>query len=248
MRLKLARWFFAFTVLVVITSITVSVWLAVTVTPTIYTYGAVHEPSEFTSVAARVATVFCYFTNVTGCIIGVVSLLLAINPMRSSPAFAVWRLISVVSAIIVEAIFNLLLAPNYTAPSALAEWANNLGDRAVPALCIIGWLVFGPRLAMSTRTVMLSLIYGLVFVAFTLVRGGLFEVPGQQNDHWYPYPFLDATVYGYPFVFAVVGGLLVVCIGLGYAVLALDKVLPGPKPPKRAQLPPAIPAAPYSHP
>ncbi|MEI6621623.1 MAG: DUF4149 domain-containing protein [Actinomycetes bacterium] len=230
MRDILARIVFGATALCVVVGVGLSVWLSAIATPVVWSPWNAHATAEFGSAAGRVFTVFCYFTILSNCIVGVVTLLLALKPLRRSSGFAVWRLISLIAIIITGVVYNVMLAPLYTAPTGWSGLSNKLEHIIVPILAVIGWLAFGPRLPMRARTVWLALLYGAVYVVFTMLRGGLFEVAGQVNDHWYPYPFLDAARFGYgPIVINVVV-LAGVYVGLGFAILGLDKVLPGPKP------------------
>ncbi|MEI8080484.1 MAG: Pr6Pr family membrane protein [Actinomycetes bacterium] len=234
MRDILARIVFGATALCVVVGVGLSVWLSTTATLVVWTPWNGHATGEFGSVLGRIFTVFTYFTILSNCIVGVVTLLLALNPGRRSSGFAVWRLISLIAIIITGVVYNVMLAPLYTPPGGWSGVSNKLEHIVVPILAVVGWLVFGPRLPMRAKTVWLALLFGAFYVVFTMLRGGLFEVAGQVNDHWYPYPFLDAARFGYgPIVINVVV-LAGVYIGLGFAILGLDKVLPGPKPPKGA--------------
>jgi len=83
-----------------------------------------------------------------------------------------------------------------------------------PALVVVDWIVDPPETDLRLRDVGLWLIFPLVWVALTLLRGAF--------DHWYPYPFLDPDNGGYRsvayHVIAILAGLLVIAggtIGLG---------------------------------
>jgi hypothetical protein len=78
--------------------------------------------------------------------------------------------------------------------------------KAFPVLAVVDWLVDPPRTDLRYRDVGLWLIFPLVWVAFTLIRGAV--------DTWYPYPFLDPDNGGYRsvayHVIAILGGFLVI--------------------------------------
>ena len=83
-----------------------------------------------------------------------------------------------------------------------------------PVLAVIDWIIDPPETDLRLRDVGLWLIFPLVWVALTLLRGAL--------DNWYPYPFLDPDNGGYRsvayHVIAILAGLLVIAggtIGLG---------------------------------
>ena len=86
--------------------------------------------------------------------------------------------------------------------------------KLIPVLAVIDWIVDPPETDLRLRDVGLWLIFPLVWVALTLLRGAL--------DNWYPYPFLDPDNGGYRsvayHVIAILAGLLVIAggtIGLG---------------------------------
>ncbi|HET9613798.1 MAG TPA: Pr6Pr family membrane protein, partial [Candidatus Limnocylindrales bacterium] len=73
-----------------------------------------------------------------------------------------------------------------------------------PILIVIDWIVDPPETDLRMTDVVLWLIFPVVWLLFTLVRGRL--------DSWYPYPFLDPAHGGYPsvayHVIAIVAGFL----------------------------------------
>lgn len=83
-----------------------------------------------------------------------------------------------------------------------------------PILVVLDWIIDPPETDLRLRDVGLWLIFPLVWIALTLIRGAV--------DAWYPYPFLDPDNGGYRSVVyhvaAIFAGLLVIAggiIGLG---------------------------------
>jgi hypothetical protein len=83
-----------------------------------------------------------------------------------------------------------------------------------PVLVVIDWIIDPPETDLRLRDVGLWLIFPLLWIGLTLVRGAI--------DGWYPYPFLDPDNGGYRsvayHVAAILAGLLVIAggiIGLG---------------------------------
>src|SRR5436190_1403917 len=76
-----------------------------------------------------------------------------------------------------------------------------------PMLVVVDWLVDPPETDLRMTDVILWLIFPLVWVAATLIRGAV--------DHWYPYPFLDPDQGGYRSV-----GYHVVALFAGFIVIA----------------------------
>jgi hypothetical protein len=79
--------------------------------------------------------------------------------------------------------------------------------KAFPVLVVLDWLIDPPETDLRMQDVALWLIFPLVWVAVTLVRGAL--------DNWYPYPFLDPDHGGYGSV-----GYHVLAIFAGFLVIA----------------------------
>jgi hypothetical protein len=88
---------------------------------------------------------------------------------------------------------------------------------ASPVLCVAGWLLFGPRVASGPRVVALALLYPLAWLAFTLVRGPLVD--------FYPYPFLDVRLHGYPVVLLNCLFVGILFAALAACATALDRAL-----------------------
>jgi hypothetical protein len=178
----------------------------------------------------RSLNVFSFFTIQSNLIVGVTTLLLALDPLRSSTAFRVFRLIGLVAITVTFVVFHVALS-HLLDLETWAEAANQLLHTVVPVLAIVGWLAFGPRGLASARIAKLAVLFPVFYLAFVLIRGPL-------NSDWYPYPFVDVKTLGYLKV-AINGAwiaLLVVALAAGAA--SLDKRL-GP-----ARDTPAEPAAP----
>jgi hypothetical protein len=143
----------------------------------------------FPTVSGRLFNVFCYFTIQSNIIVGVTSLLLAIRPDRSSMAFRVFRLDGVVCIAITAVVYHTSLA-HLVNLQGMAVFSDKLMHTVCPALYLGGWLLFGPWGAISLRVIRYALIFPLTWLAFTLLRGPIVD--------FYPYPFLDVRVLGYP--------------------------------------------------
>jgi hypothetical protein len=174
---KWARPWFAATAACVLAGVAIS---AVT--------AANNSAGHFHPAAARALNAFAFFTIQSNLLAGVGSLLLAIRPDRDSQAFAVLRVTGLVAITVTGLVFHAVLARTLD----LAGWdalGNELVHTVVPVMTVVGWLALGPRALITVRTVWLSLIFPIGWLAFTLIRGAI--------AHWYPYPFIDVTRLGY---------------------------------------------------
>ncbi len=201
----MARVWFGVTALVVLVGLVVQAVVAAGAT------GGV-----FPTAGGRLVNLLFYFTIDSNVIVGVTSLLLAINPHRTSTLFRVLRLDGIVAITVTFVVFHVALA-GLQELSGSAAVADTLLHTASPVLCVLGWLLFGPRQRGGARLVGLSLIFPLCYIAVTLIRGPIVD--------FYPYPFLDVRAHGYLSVLvnSVIVGVLFLCLAAG--VTALDNWL-----------------------
>lgn len=69
------------------------------------------------------------------------------------------------------------------------EWITLILHGLMPIAVVIAWLFFRPVVQYSWKQVLIWLLFPLLFVVYTLLRGSF--------AHWYPYPFLNPTLVGY---------------------------------------------------
>jgi len=189
------RWWFALTALAVLVGLVVQVLVA-----------ADARTGFFDTPATRALNVFVFFTIQSNAIVGVTSLLLALNPARTSTIFRVARLTGVVAIAITFVVFHVAIAHLFEFES----WslvADRILHAIVPILAVVGWLMYGPRGLAPRRVMWLSVVFPVAWCVFTLIRG---ELVG-----WYPYHFIDVGVLGYTKV--AVNCLWVAVLYLGVA-------------------------------
>lgn len=162
---------------------------------------------RFASTAARVANMFTYFTITSNLLVGVVSAVLASGHARRATWLHALAVAGLAAITITAAVFHIVLAAAIPHLTGAVAVANTLLHTVVPILFVVGWAAFGPRGIVHVRTVLLSLIYPLGWLALTLIRGALTD--------YYPYPFMDETQIGYAQM-----ALNVTLVALLYAALA----------------------------
>lgn len=170
----------------------------------------------FDTPLARVANLFTFFTILSNILVAAVCLVLAVRPDHRSRTFAVAWLDALLAIAVTGIVYNTVLIGLYELNGA-ELFADRLFHMVSPALFVLGWLLFGPRGLVTARTVALSLIYPLAWLAFTLVRGAIIT--------WYPYPFLQVPTLGYGGV--ALRGLVIMSLflALAAAVFGVDRVL-----------------------
>jgi hypothetical protein len=169
----------------------------------------------------RSLNVFAFFTIQSNVLVGAASLLLAINPARSSFAFAVLRLTGLIAITVTFVVFHVALS-SLLDLDGWAQAANQFQHTIAPVLALVGWLCFGPRGLTPRRAVLYSILFPLSYFTFCLIRGPL-------ASNWYPYPFIDVATLGYVPVLVNAVWIALLFIGLGAASAALDHRLPAPR-------------------
>jgi hypothetical protein len=87
----------------------------------------------------------------------------------------------------------------------------------MPPLFALYWLAVVPRDSLTLRNVPAMLIYPLVYVAYSLVRGPIAD--------WYPYPFLSVPDHGYGQVFINMIWIAVLFAVIAAILVGLDRAL-----------------------
>jgi hypothetical protein len=190
---KLTRAWFAVTALVALTGLVLQV---------IATAG--DTSGRFTTVAGRVANLFCFFTIDSNLLVIATSALVAFGAARGGLFRVLW--LDALAGIIVTGIVYQVALAGLHDLRGLAFFADTMLHKVTPILFVLGWLLVGPRGTFTWRTVWWSLIYPLVWLAFTLPRGAL--------TGFYPYPFVDAGALGY-------GQVTLNCVFIGLFFTAL---------------------------
>jgi hypothetical protein len=163
---------------------------------------------------------FCsYMTIWFNVMVAGTSAVLAADAARSGGrAFRALRLDALVLAVGGGVVHWFLLRPLLDLDGA-DLLADKLLHIVVPLLCLVGWLVYGPRGLITPRDVGAFLVVPVGWLVYTLVRGAV--------TGFYPYPFLDVDERGYAAVAGACLGIAVLFIGLAAVAWRADDRLPG---------------------
>lgn len=174
----------------------------------------------------RTLNLFVFFTIQSNLLVGSSALLTALDPDRDTLLRRWLRLTSLVAVTVTGVVYHAVLA----ALQDLSGWArvaDELLHTVVPVLMVLGWVLFGPRRRTGWRVVGLSLVFPVVWLLFTLVRGRL------VGGFW-PYPFVDVGELGLAQVLLNCGLVAVLFVALAAAAHALDRPLTGRRTPGAA--------------
>ncbi len=172
--------------------------------------------TRFDSAPERVANLFAFFTIQSNVLVAATSLVLALAPAHSSTLFRTLRLDAVIGIAVTGLVYHAVLADLFHLTGAEAV-ADQLFHTVSPLMCVVGWVLFGPRDLVDRRVIAWSLVFPLAWLAFTLVRGAAID--------WYPYPFTDVTMLGYGAVALNCLIVAVLFVALATAAMMLDRAL-----------------------
>ncbi len=169
------------------------------------------------SVGTVVTRFFSYFTIESDILVAVTAAALALRPDRDGRVFRVLRLMALFGITVTGVVYATLLRGVVDLHGAAAV-TNALLHYVSPVLTVAGWLLFGPRRRVTETTLGVSMVWPVLYVAWTFVHGA--------TSGWYPYPFIDETTLGYPTTIRNGVGVIVFLVGVGALFLALDRHLP----------------------
>lgn len=177
---------------------------------------AVLVATEPPSIGERLIRFFSYFTILSNILVLYTSATLTVNPSKQGRVWNVLRL-NAMAGIVVTGIVHWFFLRPILHLSGGPYVADKLVHVAVPLLAVVGWAAFGPRQRISWSILLPSLIYPIVWVVYTLVRGAA--------SSWYPYPFVDVGLHGYGVVALNCVGIAVLLLGVSVILLYADRGL-----------------------
>ena len=182
-----ARIWHAGIAVLVTAAIIVQIVIAVRVT------GSPHETTtgllRGSSTAGRIVRVLSFFTIQSNLLSGLVSAQLAVKPDRDGPVWRAVRLAALFGITVTGIVYSAVLADIHEPEGGAETFVNDLVHYVVPVMMVVGWVAFGPRPRVDAATVRRSLLFPVLWIVYTLIRGAVWD--------WYPYPFLDVPAQGY---------------------------------------------------
>lgn len=177
---------------------------------------------SFEATPARILNFFSFFTVQSNIAVAITSGMLAQRRSRPSTVFRVLRLDAVICIAVTGVVFHLALA----SLQELTGWdalADGILHTLSPIVCVLGWLIFGPRNQLDTRIVRLAVVAPLCWLVYALLYGAV--TTNRYGHHYYAYPFMNVEMHGYVVALlrcAIVAGLF---LGLAFGALFLDQRL-----------------------
>jgi len=162
------------------------------------------------SVPETIVRYFSFFTILTNILVAVSFTQVYLKGIAATGSFFTNPKTLTATAVyitIVGLIYNVILRFQW-APEGSAKVADELLHTLIPVAFIIFWLKFVPKQNIVWKNILPWLIYPLLYITYTLLRGPLAQ--------WYPYPFVDVINFGYNKVF-----IHCIFITLAFVVVAI---------------------------
>ena len=183
---------------------------------------AVLDETAAKSLGTRLVEFISYFTILSNLLVIVVSAVLARDPAQDGRVWRVVHLATVVGITVAGVVHWFLLRPILDL-SGSSYVVDKLLHVVVPLLFVTAWVAVGPRRQSTRAEVLPSLLWPLLWGAYTLVRGALV--------HFWPYPFIDVDALGWGQVLLNLAGVAVLFGIVGLAFVAADRALARRSPP-----------------
>ena len=168
---------------------------------------------RFPSVFGRVTNELCYFTIESNLIVFAVCVALAWRPGPWRWVAGAPRLTALVCITVTAVVYYALLAGDEHFVG-IAKVGDLLAHLVSPVLFVGTWLV-GSRRDFQRRHVPQMLVFPVLWLALTLIRGAIIHV--------YPYDFVDVAANGYVTVLVTIVALLAAAGAMAAAAVRFDR-------------------------
>lgn len=131
--------------------------------------------------------------------------------------------------VITGIVYNTLLRGIPLPQGATVPWSNEILHVWVPIVMALDLLIAPGRRALPWRSVWIVVIYPIVWVIYTMVRGPLITSPATGQPFWYPYPFLNPNngalvPPGWAGVITYIVGIAIAIIAVGFLVVWVGRL------------------------
>jgi hypothetical protein len=183
-------------VLFVFTRFAVAIAIAAAVVAQLATSIGFWRGRGITDVTSNVASFFSFFTiesNVAAAVVLAVGavLLLVRKGADDTTLYTVTRAAVVTYMVVTGIVYNLLLRGIELPQGSTVGWSNEILHAVAPVYLLLDWIFAPGRVPLGARRIWPILVFPVVWVVYTLVRGPLVVDAVYGNDFWYPYPFLN---------------------------------------------------------
>ncbi|CAN5195589.1 Pr6Pr family membrane protein [soil metagenome] len=91
-------------------------------------------------------------------------------------------------------VYNLLLRGIELPQGTTVPWSNEVLHVVVPVWMLLDWLLVPGRAQLAWKSIVGVIVFPIVWVVYTLVRGPFTPDELHGRSYWYPYPFLNPNL------------------------------------------------------
>ena len=172
---------------------------------------------------------FSFFTIQSNLLTVVVFAVGAVMLLRSSESESVrwttFRACVATYMIVTGIVYNLLLRGIELPQGSTLPWSNEILHLVAPIAVLLDWIIAPGRRRLSFSRIGIVVIFPIVWIVSTLVRGPFIPNEILGEPYWYPYPFLNPNLPGasYWTVAGYSAAIAVTIIGVGLLVILLSR-------------------------
>jgi hypothetical protein len=178
--------------------------------------GAISEGRDVATTTVNFFSFFTVLSNVSSVVVLAIAGIRGFVKQRQPEPYRLSVAIACVSTymVVTGIVYNLLLRGVPLPQGTTVPWSNEVLHVVGPVFLLVDIFVnLATRL--PWKTVATILVFPVLWILYTLVRGPLVTNPVTSDAWWYPYPFLDPhLVGGY-------GGVAVYVVGIAVALGAV---------------------------
>ena len=191
--------------------VTAGIGILALLVQTVLTLAGIGSPAGI-GLGDRLVHYVTYFTVESNVLVAVSCAVLALHPTICRHWLTAIRIDGVVGIAVTGVIHLTLLRP-LGSPSGVSRLTDETFHVVIPVLAVVGWALFGPRPEMAVPF-WIVLIWPVAYMVWITILGAA--------TGWYPYPFVDVTLHGYPRVVLTGVVILVAFTVLAAVVRAVD--------------------------
>jgi hypothetical protein len=174
--------------------------------------------NRITSIPETIFRYFSYFTILTNLIVAVCcTVLLKASNSGLNKFLSKSNVLTAIAVYItiVGLVYNTILRFLWK-PEGLQWLIDELLHSVIPLLFIVFWLFFVERGKIPLKSVLVWLLYPLIYLIYILIRGAV--------SSFYPYPFIDVGKIGYNKTVINSSGMLAAFLAISILFIALNRL------------------------
>lgn len=171
---------------------------------------------------------FSFFTidsNVLAVVVSAIGAVCLIRAKGDPLWFARLRLCAVTYMTVTLVVYNLLLRSIQLPQGTTLAWSNEILHLAAPLVLIADWFFAPGRRRLEWKELGTVVVFPIVWVAYTLIRGPIALNVLAGKPTWYPYHFLDPSLSSWGYLSVAVYVLLIAAliIATGAGVIRVSR-------------------------